>query len=171
VGKLAGSRPLQSRRRGADAAGSDTTNLQKYLASTAISYAAWSGALFTAAELTDPTVSGPAADPDHDGIPNLLEYAFGLDPKQADRSGLRRWAPRPTAAVNEYLTISYAQLTQSNDLTYTVQASTDMVTWNAIAPVVVSTIAIGSTRTLTVRDPTAMGANAARFLRVVVTGP
>jgi hypothetical protein len=32
-------------------------------------------------ELTNPTVSGDDADPDGDGIPNLLEYAFALNPK------------------------------------------------------------------------------------------
>lgn len=32
----------------------------------------------------DPAVAGPVADPDADGIPNLLEYALAGDPRAAD---------------------------------------------------------------------------------------
>ena len=48
---------------------------------------AWFAANFSAADLADPakeaTVWGDAADPDHDGIPNLLEYGLGGDPNIA----------------------------------------------------------------------------------------
>jgi len=45
---------------------------------------AWRREHFTEEELDDPNISGPDADPDGDGIPNLLEYAMGLDPKVGD---------------------------------------------------------------------------------------
>jgi hypothetical protein len=32
----------------------------------------------------EPLVAGESADPDRDGLSNLLEYAFGTDPDQAD---------------------------------------------------------------------------------------
>jgi len=35
-------------------------------------------------------VSGDAANPDGDGLPNLLEYALGLSPKSADGNPLTR---------------------------------------------------------------------------------
>ncbi|MEP4078366.1 hypothetical protein [Haloferula sp.] len=41
---------------------------------------------FTEVERLDPMVSGEGADPDGDGIVNLLEHAFGSDPKVADGS-------------------------------------------------------------------------------------
>src|SRR5690606_36907612 len=45
--------------------------------------ASWQRAHFAAAELDDPareeTRWGADADPDSDGLANLLEYAFGLD--------------------------------------------------------------------------------------------
>jgi hypothetical protein len=41
----------------------------------------WLRSNFTAAELANPRISGDAADPDQDRIPNLVEYALGLSPK------------------------------------------------------------------------------------------
>jgi hypothetical protein len=44
----------------------------------------WRQAHFSAPDLANAAISGDAADPDGDGIPNLLEYAFGLDPALTD---------------------------------------------------------------------------------------
>ncbi len=48
---------------------------------------------FTPAELANPAVSGLHADPDFDGIDNLLEYAFGLNPQAASESPAISLAP------------------------------------------------------------------------------
>ena len=54
--------------------------------------ATWRSGRFSAAELADPTKEATAwgnlADPDADGLPNLLEYALLTDPKTASRSPL-----------------------------------------------------------------------------------
>ena len=44
----------------------------------------WLWQNFSAQSVTDTTVSDDAADPDGDGIPNLLEYALGLNPSVPD---------------------------------------------------------------------------------------
>jgi hypothetical protein len=41
---------------------------------------AWRFARFTPEELADPAISGDSADPDADGLSNLLEYALGAGP-------------------------------------------------------------------------------------------
>lgn len=44
-------------------------------------YASWLPHHFTAGEISDPLISGAAADPDCDGLSNFFEYAFGSDPR------------------------------------------------------------------------------------------
>ena len=51
-------------------------------------YDAWRAAHFTDADFLNDAVSGPAADPDGDGVPNLLEYALGLDSRHSDVNAL-----------------------------------------------------------------------------------
>ncbi len=46
-------------------------------------YRQWRAQYFSPAELQDASISGPAADPDHDSLPNALEFATGLPPRLA----------------------------------------------------------------------------------------
>jgi surface-anchored protein len=49
-------------------------------------FAQWQAGHFSAAELDDVLLSGPNADPDHDGLTNLTEYSFGYHPKDGGRT-------------------------------------------------------------------------------------
>lgn len=57
--------------------------------------AAWRARNFYAATVMDESTAGDLADPDQDGWPNLLEYAFGGNPRQ---SGLKRPGAQGSAA-------------------------------------------------------------------------
>jgi surface-anchored protein len=46
-------------------------------------FAQWQATHFENAVLDDLAVSGPDADPDHDGMKNLIEYAFGFNPNDS----------------------------------------------------------------------------------------
>ena len=46
-------------------------------------FGGWKSGAFLAAEQGDPAISGPGADPDGDGLTNLMEFALGSDPKVA----------------------------------------------------------------------------------------
>lgn len=50
----------------------------------AVSFSTWQARSFDATALADVKISGPAADPDHDGLANLLEYASGRNPLKPD---------------------------------------------------------------------------------------
>ena len=134
---------------------------------TPTQYQAYLATYFTSQQLADPTITGDLADPDHDGIGNLLEYAFGLDPTRADVSSL------PVVSMqNGYLTISFIQRVAPTDLTYTVEVSGDMNTWNSGSSYTtqVSATAINSaTQRVVVRDDTLDTAASKRFIRVRVT--
>lgn len=64
-----------------------------------------------------------SADWDHDGLENLLEYALQLDAKVAYTRGL----PKPVV-LNDHLTLSYVPT--AGDITYAVEASTDLANWS-----------------------------------------
>ena len=80
----------------------------------------------------DPATDGaPTADPDGDGIQNLLEQAFGGDPNANNINIL------PVSEILEdngqsYLQISYRKPELDNGLTYTVETVTDLNgTWSS----------------------------------------
>ncbi|QTN32007.1 hypothetical protein HZ994_06580 [Akkermansiaceae bacterium] len=61
--------------------GTILTSLQDPIVSA---YDAWKSLKFTEIEQADPEISGPGADFDRDGIPNLAEFAHALAPKSPD---------------------------------------------------------------------------------------
>lgn len=44
-------------------------------------FAQWQATHFSGAELETAAISGPEADPDQDGLKNLVEFGFGFDPR------------------------------------------------------------------------------------------
>ena len=134
---------------------------------TPTQYQSYLAQYFTAQQLADPTITGDLADPDHDGICNLLEYAFASNPTQASLSRL------PVVSVqNGYLTISLIQRVAPTDVTYAVEVSGDMVTWNSgssYTTQVSATSIDAATQQVVVRDNTATNAASKRFIRVRVS--
>lgn len=89
---------------------------------------AWRQANFNAQQQADPGISGFNSDPDGDGIINFFELAFGLNPLEANLSGL------PALQIIEengmrYLALRYQHPEGMNDLVYTVEISGDLSTW------------------------------------------
>jgi hypothetical protein len=119
--------------------------------------------------------TAPAADPDHDGVSNLLEFAYNMNPNVADAAPV---SPAGTAGLPaaHYLTVSNGILeieflrrkgTTAAGLTYTAQFTDSLGnTWvNGLAPVVTSINA--DWERVKVRD-SVVGPNARRFGKVVV---
>ena len=84
-------------------------------------FSAWQLAEF-GTNAGNPVVSGDLADPDGDGIVNLLEYALALNPNVASVTGL------PTAQTDLFcgcLSLTYTKAVSATDLTYTAEAAND----------------------------------------------
>ena len=137
-------------------------------------YGAWQMAHFNAAELANPAVGGDGADPDGDGITNLMEYALNLDPRTAGTQGMPIIGSTVVGG-SQYLTLSYRQVIGAADILYVPQVSGDLVNWNSgtgyLAPVSTTPSADGSTQTVVVRDLTPMNGTNRRFARLSVTRP
>jgi hypothetical protein len=106
---------------------------------------------FTAQELNDPATSGDNADPNHNGVANLLEYAFNLDPKAetTDPASLPTFyldglgtvaksAGEPSAGriatAPTFFALIYTKFLGAADLTYRVEKSTDLIQWEDASP-------------------------------------
>jgi hypothetical protein len=123
------------------------------------SYDTWLASLPTPPALEHRAIT---ADPDADGLPNLLEYALAGDPTSATS------APSPQLQVSglspqpSFLSLTFTR--HRPDLDYLVEATSDLATWTSIAtnPVPVGQQAI-------VADPVSLTDSSRRFLRLRIT--
>lgn len=107
-----------------------------------------------------------SADPDGDGRNNLLEYAAGSDPLTSDT------APTWLVPNNRNLELHFRGQRNATDLTYHVDASTNLVDWTEIWTNADARYT-GDQHTYeqTVVDAQTLGATPRRFLRLRVTAP
>jgi hypothetical protein len=117
---------------------------------------------------SNPAISGDLADPDGDGIVNLLEYALNLDPNTPGANGL------PIAQVDPgcgCLTLIYTKVISATDLMYSPEAASDPGgPWstNGITQAIIASNAV--TQTIQASDtlyPLATSTN--RFMHLKVT--
>ena len=136
--------------------------------------AVWTAAKFTAAEQADPSVSGALADPNHNGLPNLLEFALNRDPKVPNFSPplVTGWQTRNGST---FMTVSYNRLLGAAGVSYTVEVSQDLRTWNSgsLYTQDLSTVDDGNglTQSVTVQTLQPLSGTPHLFTRLRVTQP
>jgi len=130
---------------------------------------------------------GATADPDGDGVPNLLEYAFSRQPNRVESNP----ALTSVAIVNGYMVITFTRDERASDLLYEVQVSATLngsdwttvaqsmsgaptVAANGFAPTITETSAssiasIGVIRQVRVTDVVPAAGHKQRFMRIKVT--
>ena len=92
-------------------------------------YATWSAGISWGG--ADPSAE---ADPNGDGINNLLAYALDLPPVAPVPSGDRLRTEIDTATANgPWLSLTYRQKSAATDLTYQVETSSNISTWSPLA--------------------------------------
>ncbi len=84
----------------------------------------WRTVAFRAQSGND-TIAGVHADPDGDGMSNLLEYALGTDPLATDER-----SDAQIEARDEVWTFSYRRPTDRTDIVYAVEISSDLQEWS-----------------------------------------
>jgi len=131
-------------------------------------YDVWRNTYFSTLELGTPSISGDTADPNQNGIPNLMEYALGQDPRASGVTSLP-----VTVSGSNYLTLTYTRPNSTTDITYTVEVSGNLTGWNSGSSYTLASPPTDNgdgTSTVTVRDLTPKGGNK-RFIRLKVIRP
>jgi hypothetical protein len=132
------------------------------------SFDLWRLRYFSAAELTDPAISGQAATPDGDRVPNLLKYYLGLPGR----------APAPPASQpigslfplssQSFLALTYTHDKLVLDVTCGGQVSPDLLQWFS-GPAytrIEQTVDLGALEQLTLRDLASVSSAPQHFLRL-----
>ena len=107
------------------------------------------------------------ADPDHDGIINILEYAFDTDPNVPNAN------PISFAVVGNHLTVTFKRTHPAPaDISYTPQVADDLASgvWNSGPAFTSQTVTNNGdgTETVVVTDSTAIGSAPTHFLRILI---
>lgn len=128
-------------------------------------YAAWVAANFSAADQMRPDTCGPLADPEGTGVTNLQRYAH----LQPAHGGLAVPAELVNGRVmidydwHYYHSLRFTRRSCAPDLTYTVEASTDLVNWATV-----STWNPDASLEVQALDTVELGSVPRRFLRLRV---
>ena len=146
---------------------------QAFVLAVRNTFANWQTGAF-GASAPDASVAGPNADPNHNGIPNLIEYALGTDPLGASSTAR---LPVVALTVNPadgklHLTLTAQLDPAATDLAVTAEVTSDLQTWQS-GPgnvEVAGDTTVAGVRTLTLRD-TAPAGSEPRFIRLRVTKP
>jgi hypothetical protein len=101
-------------------------------------FADWLLRNFSDAQIADGAVTGPQADPDADGVPNLVEFAVGGNPLAPDSA----FAVLQPLSVNQgTLTLQFRERKNLGDVQRTVQTSSDLRTWTEVMPAALTNVA------------------------------
>jgi hypothetical protein len=128
-------------------------------------WTAWRLAEFTQAELNDAGISSEIADPDRDGLNNLLENAFKLPPKASSLSPVQITQIAPDAIY-----VMFPLNIDAGDLLAAVQHSTDLATWNDAGVTYEFLTIANGVQTVRARVPRG-NPDAKHFIRVWIAKP
>ena len=147
------------------------------------SFASWEHGYFTPSDIANSAVSGPGADPDGDGIPNLLEFAFNLDPTFPEPvvmtagtglRGLPLIQVEQVSGTDRRLTVEFVRRTSASGsgINYAVQFATSLgadATWAPGGTESVTAISARWERVKVTDSLSAGNGTPVRFARVAVS--
>ena len=122
----------------------------------------WKLACF-GANANNPAIAGDAADPDGDGIVNLLEYAYATNPNVANTNPFSG-----TLAGNQFQ-IHFPRNPSASDITYVLQASSSLMTWNTLMTFTAATGWVTNLPGTTLVESATNGVPPNQYVNVMVT--
>jgi len=126
-------------------------------------FTTWRVANFTPAEQEDNAISGPGADPDGDGLKNLLENVFKLPPKSSSASPMQI-----SDLAADAIYVTFPLNLDATDLVVVVQHSTDLTSWISTGVTYEPLGTSNGVQTIRARVPRVPGATGGQFVRVLV---
>lgn len=129
-------------------------------------YDFWKFSYFGAND-NNPAVAGNLADPDGDGIPNILEYAFGSNPTSADTN-----SPLAGTIVSNHFQLQFYRNAFATDLNYSAQAAANLTgTWSNLVSYSAATGWVTNTPGATVTESAPTGSPPSEPASVTVRDP
>ncbi len=163
---LPSSGSLRARGRTTAGYGNGSTGMIEQVVSFS-AYSGWRAGFFNPAQLADSQISGPNADPDADGIPNLLEWAIGMSPIHTSSIA----TPLSTNGNNIIFNYTRSVAALNSGAAFTVQWSDDLhsSSWSAIG--VSQQIKSDDGTLQQVEASLPMGTSGRRFVRLRLNSP
>lgn len=121
-------------------------------------------ASWIAGQSVAPEDQGTEADPDGDGLSNLLEYALGGDPATANNE-IAPLLGTETVGESAYLSIAFTKNADAQGIDYVVEVSSDLVTWESTGS---TTVVEEDATAAIIRDNVALTDSDRRFIRLRV---
>ena len=124
--------------------------------------------------MADPTISGPTATPQNDGVSNLLKYLFDINPSTVMSATDTAAMPVSGTATQNgslYLTLTFRENPNTSGITVNVQTSPDLQNWTTLTnPTIIQTGTDPTTGDpiMQVQVPTT---GSTQFIRLNVTSP
>lgn len=115
-------------------------------------YATWAASAFTLAQRVSATFTDPLADPNGDGVSNLLAYATGISPT----AGIGTPLPFIASSGVDY-TFTYQRNTTATDVTYAIQRTQDFASWTTVTTTDTVVSTVGNIQTIRATLPTVAG--------------
>jgi len=97
----------------------------------------WQLNYFSDEQMTNSAIAAPAADPDNDGVPNLLEYVVGGNPQVADATNA---AVRGFQLAGNQFAIEFQEGNSITNLNRQFQFSTDLQNWSNATPITLTVL-------------------------------
>lgn len=138
---------------------------------TAATFAQWQGHAFDDSDMVFPEIAGPTADPDGDGLTNLIEFVFDLPPNHPGSLPVNLFQAAPQwVNGHQYLHATCLHRALSSDVGLVFEVSVDLTNWQSSDVVIQPTESVDGWQQTTARDlaPCNSFSNP-RFIRLRVT--